>query len=237
MQYWVIVPAAGTSQRMATSVPKQYLPLSGSTVIEASLRNFLKHPNVLGVVVALHKDDSNWENLAINSDSKIHTVLGGESRSASVLNAIRYLKNTPAEDQDFVIVHDAARPCLRYTDLELLMQQLENDDVGGILAAPVIDTLKVIEKQDKSLSTIVKTLDRESIWRALTPQMFRLDVLSRALEYCVKQNIDITDEASAIEQLGLRVKLVKGQSDNIKITHTEDIELAAGVLKKINHEN
>ncbi len=234
-QYWVVMPAAGTSQRMATSIPKQYLPLSGSTVIEVSLSNFLKHPNVQGVVIALHKDDKHWENLAISRDSKIHTVLGGESRSVSVLNAIRYLENTPAEDQDFVMVHDAARPCLRYSDIELLIQQLEDDDVGGILAAPTSDTLKMIEKQDESLSKIVQTLSRENIWRALTPQMFRLSVLSRALSYCVNQNIGITDEASAIEQIGLQAKIVKGQSDNIKITHAEDLELAAGILKRINH--
>lgn len=229
-RYWVIVPAAGISQRMGADTPKQYLPLNDATVIEAALSNFLKHPYILGVVVALHHDDRHWDDLAASHDDKIHTVLGGKSRSESVLNAITFLEGASAEDDDYVIVHDAARPCLRSTDLELLLQQLEGDEVGGILAAPVSDTLKMVEKKTGA----VKTLDRESIWRALTPQMFRLSILSRALKHCEERGIGITDEASAVEQLGLRVKLVKGQSDNIKITHAEDLELAAGIFKNIN---
>ncbi len=149
LRYWVVVPAAGTSQRMGVDIPKQYLPLDDSTVIEISLEKFLNHPKVSGVVVALHLDDKHWDNLAVNSNDKIHTVIGGKSRTESVLNAITYLENTPAEDQDFVIVHDAARPCLRNTDLDLLMQQLESDDVGGILGAPVSDTLKMVEKRSR----------------------------------------------------------------------------------------
>ncbi len=233
LQYWVIVPAAGAGQRMGATIPKQYLPLENSTVIEISLRHFLNNPKISGVVVALHQDDKCWNELTITKDDRIHTVIGGKTRTESVFNAVSCLENTSAEDQDFVIVHDAARPCLRNTDLELLMQQLENDDVGGILAAPVSDTLKMADKLTESISTVVKTLDRASIWRALTPQMFRLGILNRALKYCMKLNIEVTDEASAVEQLGLQVKLIKGQSDNIKITHAEDLELAAGILKKI----
>lgn len=233
LRYWVVMPAAGTSQRMGLDTPKQYLPLHGATVIETSLDVFLKHSAITGVVVAIHQDDKSWDQLAVKSSDKVHSVLGGKSRSESVLNAIRYLENTSAEDQDFVIVHDAARPCLRSSDVDLLIQQFEGDDVGGILAAPVSDTLKIVENRAGAV-TVVKTLNRESIWRALTPQMFRLSVLSRALKYCVKQNIAITDEASAVEQLGLSVNLVRGQSDNIKITHAEDLALAAGILKKNN---
>ncbi len=247
LQYWVVIPAAGISRRMGAPIPKQYLPLAGSTVIEHSLSNFLKHPMISGVVVALHQQDKHWENLAV-SDHKIHTVIGGSSRTESVLNAVTYLNTTLANDQDFVLVHDAARPCLRSTDLNVLIQQLEGDDIGGILAAPVSDTLKVIEKgvssekklsskdesnQVASVNTVAKTLDRDNIWRAFTPQMFRLSVLTQALKHCSNLNIEVTDEASAVEQLGMQVKLVQGQSDNIKVTHAVDLELAAGILKKI----
>jgi 2-C-methyl-D-erythritol 4-phosphate cytidylyltransferase len=262
LQYWVVIPAAGTSQRMGASIPKQYLPLADLTVIEHSLSNFLKHPKISGVVVALHQEDKHWENLALHNN-KIQTVIGGASRTESVLHAISYLNTTSANDQDFVLVHDAARPCLRNTDLNLLIQQLEDDDVGGLLAAPVTDTLKMVDKkisseknpssktglgkpesdlpgsgqagsdQRMSVNTVVKTLDRDRIWRAFTPQMFRLAVLTQALRHCSKLGVDVTDEASAVEQLGLQVRLVKGQSDNIKITHAVDLELAAGILKKI----
>lgn len=233
-RFWAIIPAAGTSQRMGAAVPKQYLPLGKTTVIQAAINNFLRHPKIAGVIVSLRADDQYWDNLAVSRNEKIHTVMGGESRTESVHNAIKFLENTAAEDHDFVLVHDAARPCLRYTDLDLLIQQLEQDDVGGILAAPVSDTLKIVENQSESNHTIFKTLDRESIWRAFTPQMFRLVSLKKALVYCVEENIKVTDEASAIEALGLQVKLVKGHSDNIKVTHGEDLELAAAILKNIN---
>ncbi len=234
LRYWAIIPAAGTSQRMGTETPKQYLPLANTTVIEASLGNFLRHPNIAGVIVALHADDQYWNTLALTSNEKIHTVIGGESRAESVYNAIRYLENTPAANDDFLLVHDAARPCLRKTDLDLLMQQLEQDDVGGILASPVIDTLKIIEQQAETNNIISKTLDRENIWRAFTPQMFRLSTLKNALAHCKKNNIAVTDEASAVEALGLSVKLVAGQSDNIKITNPEDLVLASAIYQKIN---
>jgi len=234
LRYWAIIPAAGSSQRIGTAVPKQYLSLGDTTVIEASLSSFLKHPNIDGVIVALQADDQYWANLAVTKNEKIHTVIGGGSRAESVHNAIKYLENTPAKDEDFVLVHDAARPCLRYTDLDSLIQQLEQDDVGGILAAPVSDTLKLIEKQAGLINTVNKTLDRENIWRAFTPQMFRLVTLKKALAHCIKQNIKVTDEASAVEALGLQVKLIKGHSDNIKVTHAEDLELASTIFKKIN---
>lgn len=233
IRFWAIIPAAGSSQRMGAAVPKQYLPLGEATVIEAAISNFLRHPKIVGVIVALHADDQHWNNLAVTRNEKIHTVIGGESRTESVHNAINYLENTSAEDHDFVLVHDAARPCLRYNDLDMLIQQLEQDDVGGILAAPVSDTLKVVEKQEFH-NTVNKTIDRESVWRAFTPQMFRLVTLKKALVYCVKKNINVTDEASAVEALGLRVKLVKGHSDNIKVTHAVDLDLAAAILNKIN---
>lgn len=234
IRFWAIIPAAGRSKRMGNVNPKQYLPLGNTTVIEAAISNYLDHPKISSVIVALHPDDQHWDHLAVTRDEKIHTVIGGESRTQSVQNAINYLENTSADDNDFVLVHDAARPCLRYADLNILIQQLEHDDVGGILASPVNDTLKVIDNKAGSNNTVNKTLNRENIWRALTPQMFRLATLKKALLHCATQNIKVTDEASAVETLGLQVKLVKGHGDNIKITHAEDLELAEAIYKKIN---
>ena len=231
-RYWAIIPAAGTSQRMGAEVPKQYLPLCDTTVIEASISCFLRHPKVSGVVVALHAEDQYWNNLAVVRHEKIHTVIGGATRAASVHNAINYLENTPAEEHDFILVHDAARPCLRYEDVDVLMQKLEQDDVGGILASPASDTLKLVEQNSDSKNIISKTLDRSMIWKAFTPQMFRLGVLKKALSQCEKNNIAVTDEASAIEALGLEIQLVEGRSDNIKITHAEDLVIAAAILNK-----
>ena len=230
LRYWVIIPAAGTSQRMGSEVPKQYLPIENTTVIEAAISCFLRHPKIAAVIVALHADDQHWNDLAVKKNEKIHTVIGGESRAESVHNAINYLDNTLAKGEDFVLVHDASRPCLRYEDLELLIQMLKQDEVGGILASPVSDTLKLVESDN----TVNKTLERENIWRAFTPQMFRLNILRKAMAHCVKQNLTVTDEASAIEKLELKVKLVKGQSDNIKVTHAEDLELVTAIFKKIN---
>lgn len=233
-RYWAIVPAAGASERMGAGSPKQYLPLGNATVIEASLSNFLSHPKISGVIVALHADDEYWSTLTVTNNEKIHTVIGGKSRAESVSKAIDYLKNTPAANDDFVLVHDAARPCLRKTDLDFLIQELEHDAVGGLLASPVSDTLKIIDQQKNGHNLVSKTLDRENVWRAFTPQMFRLNHLKKALTYCADRNIKVTDEASAVEALGLQVKLIAGQSDNIKITHPEDLILAAAIYKNIN---
>ncbi len=233
LRYWTIIPAAGTSRRMKSDEPKQYLPISNTTVIEASLHCFLNHPDISGVIVALNADDQHWNTLGITRNEKIHTVVGGGSRAKSVENAVEYLENTSAKENDFVLVHDAARPCLRCSDLDLLMTQLKDDEVGGILASPVSDTLKLADQQTQSSHTISKTVDRDSVWRAFTPQMFRLKLLKQALSHCFERNIPITDDASAIEALGLRVKLIQGHADNIKITHQDDLKIAETILKKI----
>ena len=233
LRYWAIIPAAGISQRVQSDIPKQYLPICNTTVIEASLHCFLKHPKISGVIVALHAADQHWDKLSVTRHEKVHTVVGGCSRAESVQNAVDYLKNTPADEDDFVLVHDAARPCLRYSDLELLMTELKSDEVGGILASPISDTLKMADVEVDSHHTIRETVDREHIWRAFTPQMFRLKYLKKALSYCDQKKIPITDDASAIEALGLSVKLIQGHSDNIKITHQDDIKYAETLLNEI----
>jgi len=231
-QYWAIIPAAGISERMGADTPKQYLPLKDATVIEYSLKCFLQHPKIIGVVVALHADDQYWNTLPITRNDKIHTVIGGPTRAASVHNAVQYLQHTPAEEHDYVLVHDAARPCLRYDDLDLLITGLVSNDVGGILAAPVSDTLKQVKQEASGENYVSETLDRSTVWRALTPQMFRLSALKNALNHVNKKNIAITDEASAVEALGMKVTLVKGHADNIKITYAEDLALAKLILNK-----
>ena len=232
---WGIIPAAGISQRMGAAVPKQYLPLQNSTVLEASLACFLHHPNIVGVVVVLHENDNMFSKLEISSDKPIHTVVGGATRAHSVNAALNKVKEISVEN-DFVLVHDAARPCLSEADLDLLIHQLRNDEVGGILATPVSDTIKQAKQNCADLE-IYNTVDRTHLWKALTPQMFRLEVLHKALTYCFENNLEVTDEASAVEAIGLSVKLIEGRSDNIKITRPEDLHLAESIMQYINGLN
>ena len=200
-------------------------------MIEASLSCFLHHPNITGIVIALHSDDRRWPTLNVSTDKPVYTVVGGDTRTCSVHNALHKLIaiSTP---QDFVLVHDAARPCLRYTDLDRLIQTFQEDDVGGILALPVRDTIKQASRTDGKI-TIDKTIEREHLWNALTPQMFRIEVLQKAIDHCLAHDIVVTDEASAVEALGLQVKLIEGSGDNIKITCPEDLGIAASIMRNL----
>ncbi len=232
---WAIIPAAGSSRRMGTELPKTYLPLLSSTVIETSIAGFLQHPQITGIYVAIRADDQNWQGLSIADHDKIETVIGGSSRALSVKNALNKLqeKSTP---EDFVLVHDAARPCLCYSDLDLLINSLLQDEVGGILASRVHDTVKQSENEAGDL-VVNKTLDRVHIWKAYTPQMFRISKLKQALDYCFVNKINVTDEASAMEALNFKVKLIEGRSDNIKITCKEDLKQASFILNSIHSED
>lgn len=219
VKFWAVVPAAGASKRMQADKPKQYLTLAGQTVLEQTLERLLQADIFSAIAVAISKQDSYWATLACASHEKIILATGGNERADSVLSALKSLR-TQAADTDWVLVHDAARPCLTSADIHLLVDTLKNDEVGGILALPSVDTLK-----QASASKISKTLDRSLIWRALTPQMFRYGILKQALE-ASKGNPAITDESSAIEIQGLQPKIVKGRADNIKITRLEDLALA-----------
>jgi 2-C-methyl-D-erythritol 4-phosphate cytidylyltransferase len=223
---WFIVPAAGIGQRMGANSPKQYLPLGETTILEQTLSTLLAVENVQGIVVALHLDDPYWENLSIASHPKIHTVVGGDERADSVLVALEYLQ-TQAQPEAWVLVHDAARPCVSVGSIQCLIENLKNEKVGGILAIPASDTLK----QVSASGDIAVTLDRSVIWQAQTPQMFRFNILYSAL----KQSIDdtgITDEASAVEKQGHCVKIVEGSRENIKVTHPDDLWLAEAILQR-----
>jgi 2-C-methyl-D-erythritol 4-phosphate cytidylyltransferase len=224
-KFWAVVPAAGVGARMASDRPKQYLPLAGKTVIEHSLDRLLNHSLISGAVVAISEADEYWSELGSRytqqSAKPLHIAPGGAERCDSVLNALRVLAAF-ADENDWVLVHDAARPCLRPADIDTLIQQCQSHPVGGILAVPVKDTIK----QADANGAIKTTVDRDSLWHAQTPQMFRLGSLRDALERALAEGAVITDEASALEHVGRQPLLVEGHADNLKITRPEDLPLA-----------
>ena len=226
---WVVIPAAGVGKRMESDTPKQYLKLNNKTVIEHTLSVFDEHDYISEIVVSISEGDEYWAALDFDLSKPLHVATGGKERCDSVLNGLKYLENKAADD-DWVLVHDAARPCLRHEDLTLLIDILKEHEVGGILAVPVRDTMK--RSDDKNF--IKETVERENLWHALTPQMFRFTMLKNALKSALSNNVVITDEASAIELAGYSPVLIEGHADNIKITRPEDLGLASFFLQKIN---
>ncbi|MPQ68981.1 MULTISPECIES: 2-C-methyl-D-erythritol 4-phosphate cytidylyltransferase [unclassified Pseudomonas] len=218
--FWAVIPAAGVGARMAADRPKQYLSLGGRTILEHSLGCFLDHPGLKGLVIALAAHDPYWPGLACATDSRIQRVDGGGERADSVLNALLHLHTLGAVEDDWVLVHDAARPNLSRGDLDTLLGELADDPVGGLLAVPARDTLKRVDKHGR----VLETIDRSLIWQAYTPQMFRLGALHRALADSLVADATITDEASAMEWAGQAPRLIEGRSDNIKVTRPEDLE-------------
>lgn len=224
-RFWAIVPAAGVGKRMQADRPKQYLPLAGKAVLEQTLLRLLDVEQLSGIAVAVSQEDPYWPELEIAGHPKVITAPGGKERADSVLSGLRSIREH-ADDNDWVLVHDAARPCITRSDVVLLIESLKDDAVGGILALSSHDTLKQVEGR-----TIHGTLDRAHIWRALTPQMFRYGMLKAALE-AGEGNPAITDEASALELMGYQPKIVEGRPDNIKITRPEDLALAQFYLEQ-----
>ncbi len=222
-----IVPAAGVGKRMQADCPKQYLLLNGKTILEHTINKLLSHPVIEQVVVAISDTDEYFCQLDIAHHPRVKCVAGGQERSDSVLSGLAYLAQQ-TDTNPWVLVHDAARPCITHQDISQLISQLELHAVGGILAAPVRDTMK----RSSVLQHIDHTVDRENLWHALTPQMFRLQDLHQALQQALDNQQTITDEASAMELLGLSPQLVLGRSDNIKITQPEDLALAAFYLQQ-----
>jgi len=210
---------------MGATVPKQYLALAGRTVIEWSLAPFLAHARTTAVVVVLAEQDQRWPQTSVAGAAKIATTVGGAERMDSVLAGLRALQDRAAPD-DWVLVHDAARPCLSAIDLDRLLNEVDDDAVGGLLAVPVVDTLKRADDGGR----VSQTVPREKLWRALTPQMFRHAVLRRAIENAQARGVAVTDEAQAVEALGLQPRLVAGDADNIKITLPEDLPRAERIL-------
>jgi 2-C-methyl-D-erythritol 4-phosphate cytidylyltransferase len=222
---WCIVPAAGSGRRFGADVPKQYLPLAGKPMIEHTLERLAACAQIAGFVVVLADGDAYWPGLTEVRGKPVRTATGASERSGSVLFGLRALPAEVGADA-FVLVHDAARPCISADDVALLVAR--GIPAGGaLLAAPVRDTLK----RGNGERRVAATEPREALWRALTPQLFRRGELTRALEAAVAEGVAVTDEAMAMERIGVRPLLVEGAEDNIKVTTAADLALAAYLLR------
>ena len=228
MRYFLVIPAAGSGRRFAASLPKQYAALGTSTVIEHALAPFEADPDCTGIVVVIAADDNTWPAIAARRTRLIETARGGAERVHSVRAGLRVLTQHARED-DWVMVHDAARPCFTASDLALLKRELAAHEVGGLLAIPLSDTLKRAANAADP-PAVESTVDRAGLWRAATPQVFRLGHLARALDAALAANRIPTDEAQAIEWAGFRPRLVAGRPDNIKVTTADDLGLATAIL-------
>jgi 2-C-methyl-D-erythritol 4-phosphate cytidylyltransferase len=278
MRYWLVMPAAGVGRRFGNTRPKQYAPLQGRTVIEWALAPFLADPSCAGVSISLAADDPYWGEVAdrlAKLDGRVPEIIragGGVERSHSVRKGLAAL-GTRAAAEDWVLVHDAARPCLSPNDLQHLLERLRTHPVGGLLATPAADTLKrastePASSKDLTRSTaqprssaeprrsaesrssaetraganpslaplasadpeVAQTVDRSGLWRALTPQMFRYEMLCDALDRSIAAGRMPTDEAQALEWVGEHPVLVQGSAANIKITSADDLVLATALL-------
>lgn len=226
-RYWIIVPAAGVGTRMGASIPKQYLTIGSKTILEYTLERLLQVPQLAGLYLALSLDDDYWRSLALAKHPLLKVIAGGNERSDSVLNALQSLQSE-ADNNDWVLVHDAARPCVMLESIMMLIEQLRDHSIGGILGVPVSDTLKHVDQSQ----TIQQTVDRSVLWQAQTPQMFRYGLLRDCLQQALAAGKTITDEASAIEACGYQPLMVQGRSDNIKITRPEDLAIAKLILQQ-----
>jgi 2-C-methyl-D-erythritol 4-phosphate cytidylyltransferase len=224
-RYWAVVPAAGAGLRMGSKVPKQYLPLNGETVLQHTLAALLAADFIEQIVVALDGRDQLWETLPAAADSRVETVIGGAERSDSVRAGLEALAGR-ANPGDWVLVHDAARPCLSAAALERLREELTDSEVGGLLAVAVAETVKRGDEDQ----AVLETVDREDLWLAQTPQMFRFGLLQGALKQADKAGQFVTDESSAMELAGYRPQLVYGDPGNIKITRPGDLAFARAWL-------
>ncbi len=218
---WTVIPAAGIGSRMGADTPKQYLKIRDKCILEHTLEKFCFHPRIDGVVVVLTENDPYWPLLSLNTHDKIMCAKGGAERCHSVLSGLQHLSEM-ADADDWVLVHDAARPCVRIEDIDKLLDMLSDNTNGGILAVPVRDTMKRANKSNH----VSETVDRKGLWHALTPQMFRLTDITAAIENALNKDLLVTDEAQAMELNDVVPILVEGHSDNIKVTHPQDLMLA-----------
>ena len=216
---WGVIPAAGSGSRMAAGLPKQYLEVAGKPLIRHALEALLQLPDIAGVCVAVQAGDHRARALA--SEPRTRLIRGGATRADSVLAALEALAEQAAPE-DWVLVHDAARPCLSQDDLQCLVERVGATATGALLALPVVDTLKRVDAQGR----VQATVPRADLWRAQTPQMFRLGELKLALERALAAGVEVTDEASAMEWAGHPVQVVAGDPRNIKVTVPADLALA-----------
>lgn len=230
-KHFAIVPAAGSGTRMASDLPKQYLPLLGQPLIRHALTTLCAAPEIDKVYVVLSVGDAQWRqhDWRALGPKLVPLFCGGATRADSVLAGLRAIAGETAAS-DWILVHDAARPCLAPWHIDKLIRELAHDEVGGLLAVPVADTLKRADAHRH----VAATLPRDSLWQAQTPQMFRHQVLLHALRSCDAEQA--TDEAAAVEALGLRPKLVQCDSSNLKVTHAQDFALAELILRQATGE-
>ena len=232
MSFYAVIPAAGSGSRMGGAVEKQYMDLNAVPMIAHAMMVLARAPRIEKIFVVLSPTDKRWNNYAWQGWEERIEVLrcGGKTRAETVLNGLDAIAKVCAPD-DWVLVHDAARPCLPDELLAKLLDEVADDSVGGLLAVPVADTLKRAAADSASGARVEATVPRAGLWQAQTPQMFRHGKLAEALRAA---GSDITDEASAIEKLGLQPRLVESDSRNLKVTYPQDLELAAMILKKLN---
>ena len=225
---WVVIPAAGIGKRMGVDIPKQYITVCDKAIIEHTVEKFTSRNDLQGILVALSNSDQHWSTLELSKNNKITTVTGGEERYKSVYNALCSLKNK-AGDDDWILVHDAVRPCITTFEIDQFIADLDHlNGIGGILALPCFETMKKANTNHE----IEETIDRKFIWHAQTPQMFRYKKLFLAIEKIMNENIFITDEAMAMELAGYKPMLIQGTHSNIKITDQNDLKYLESFLKQ-----
>ncbi len=221
LNYWALIPAAGVGKRMGSDKPKQFQMIGKQSVLEHSIQALSNVERLQRLVIV---SDATAEVTALidrDNDAILRRVDGGAERCHSVLNGLQSLAQQ-ANDDDWILVHDAARPCVRIDDIKKLVQQLNDTAVGGVLGVPVHDTMKRTTADD----FVQKTEPREHLWHAQTPQMFRYGLLKAALQQAISDGFEVTDESSAMEHAGHHPLMVEGHADNIKITRPEDLQLA-----------
>ena len=225
---WVVIPAAGIGKRMGVDIPKQYITVCDKAIIEHTVEKFTSRNDLQGILVILSNSDQHWSTLELSKNNKITTVTGGEERYKSVYNALCSLKNK-ADDDDWILVHDAVRPCITTSEIDQFIADLDHlNGIGGILALPCFETMKKANTNHE----IEETIDRKFIWHAQTPQMFRYKKLFLAIEKIMNENIFITDEAMAMELAGYKPMLIQGTHSNIKITDQNDLKYLESFLRQ-----
>jgi 2-C-methyl-D-erythritol 4-phosphate cytidylyltransferase len=236
MTIWAILPAAGIGRRMGSTIAKQYLCIDGAPLLLHALRRLSAVDEIQKIAVVIHPEDSRWteleESITAEFKDRIITVIGGDERFHSVLNGLTAIAEF-ADSNDWVMVHDAVRPCVRTSDIQKLIEDVSLHPIGGLLGSPVDNTLKRVDTE----LTVIETVDRESYWNALTPQMFRFAQLKESIETVVASGVQVTDEAAAMEVAGFKPIMVAGNKDNIKITVEADLLLASQILKNQASDN
>lgn len=233
-QFVAVVPAAGVGKRMQANCPKQYLTINDKTILEHTVERLLSHPAITKVIIALGDEDEYFLQTSLVNNSKVETVIGGKERVDSVLAG---LSAVDSNVYSWGLVHDAARPCVTLDDISTLISHCLENQSGGLLAAPVRDTMKRSFVNEKGASQVSTTVEREQLWHALTPQMYKITELKAAIIAGLSGDATLTDESSAIELANLPSLLVSGSSENIKITQPNDLALAAFYLNKQTQEN